>query len=115
MRRQVKPNILPDFFMFTAILLLIMSSAGTTPRMQSSQVNVASAINIPDFAEESPADLAAYEERDFILRLNGLSRALSAFVDNYKNRQVDLKKVKALRKAMHDLEKSQWFKPSREK
>jgi hypothetical protein len=101
--------------MLTAILLLIMSPAGTTPRMQSSQVNASPAINIPDFAEESPADLAAYEERDFIVRLNGLSRALSAFVDNYKNGQVDLKKVKALRKAMHEFEKSEWFRPPKTK
>jgi hypothetical protein len=100
---------------FTAILLLIMSPAGTSLRVQSSQANAAPAINIPDFGEESPADLAAYEERDFILRLNGLSKALSAFIDNYKNGQVDLKKVKSLQKAMHDLEKSEWFRPSKAK
>jgi hypothetical protein len=67
--------------------------------------------NIPSFSEESPADLAADEERDFILRLNGLSKALSAFVETYKNGRVDVKEVKALQKAMHDLEKSEWFSP----
>jgi hypothetical protein len=100
---------------FTAILLLVMSPAGTPPRMQSSQMNASPTSNIPSFSEESPADLAADEERDFILRLNGLSKALSAFVETYKNGRVDVKEVKALQKAMHDLEKSEWFRPPKAK
>ena len=101
--------------MFTAILLLVMSPAGATPRMESSHVNASPASNIPNLAEESPADLAASEERDFILRLNGLSRALNAFVETYKNGRVDVKEVKALQKAMHELEKSEWFRPPKAK
>ena len=101
--------------MFTAILLLIMSPAGTTLRMQSSQMNASPPSNIPNFAEESPADLAASEERDFILRLNGLSKALTAFVETYKSGRVDLKEVKALQKAMRQLEKSEWFRPPKAK
>ena len=100
--------------MFTAILLLIMSPAGAS-RVQSSRVNASPAINIPDFGQESPADLAASEERDFILRLNGLSKALNAFVETYKGGRVDLKEVKALQKAMHDLEKSEWLRPPKAK
>ena len=100
--------------MLTAVLLLVMSPAGATPRMQSSPVN-ASPINILDPADESPADLAALEERDFVLRLNGLSRALSVFVETYKNGRVDVKEVKALQKAMHELEKSEWFRPPKAK
>jgi hypothetical protein len=100
---------------FTAILLLIMSPAGTTLRMQSSQMDASPANNIPNFAEESPADLAASEERDFILRLNGLSKALTAFVETYKSGRVDLKEVKALQKAMRQLEKSEWFRPPKAK
>jgi hypothetical protein len=100
---------------FTAILLLVMSPAGTPPRMQSSQMSASPTSNIPSFSEESPADLAADEERDFILRLNGLSKALSAFVETYKNGRVDVKEVKALQKAMHDLEKSEWFRPPKAK
>jgi hypothetical protein len=72
-------------------------------------------VNFPDVAEESPADWAAYEERKFIQRLDGLSRALNAFAETYKGGQVDLKKVKALRKAMHELEKSEWFRPPKAK
>jgi hypothetical protein len=55
------------------------------------------------------------EERDFILRLNGLSKALTAFVETYKSGRVDLKGVKALQKAMRDLEKSEWFRPPKAK
>jgi hypothetical protein len=100
---------------FTAIFLLIMSPAGTTPRMQGSQMNVSPASNIPNFGEDSPADLAGVEERDFILRLNGLSKAFTAFVETYKSGRVDVKEVKALQKAMHDLEKSEWFRPPKAK
>ncbi len=101
--------------MFTAILLLVMSPAGTAHRIQSSQMNASAESNIPNFAEESPADLAAFEERDFISRLNGLSKALSVFVETYKNGRVDVKEVKALQKAMHDLEKSEWLRPPKAK
>jgi hypothetical protein len=98
----------------TAILLLVMFQAGTMypttpPRVQMSQVKTPAAVS-PDFAEEPPADEAADEEREFIRRLSGLSRALSAFAETYKRGQVDLKKVNAVRKAMHELEKSEWFR-----
>jgi hypothetical protein len=100
---------------FTAILLLIMSPAGTATRIQSSQMNAVPASNIPVFGDDSPAELAAAEERDFVLRLNGLSKALTNFVETYNSGRVDLKQLKALQKAMHDLEKSEWFKPSKAK
>ena len=99
--------------MTTAILLWVVYQVGSTPQAHSSHLNASATVNIPSFAEESPADLAASEERDFILRLNGLSKALTAFVETYKSGRVDLKEVKALQKAMHDLEKSEWFKPQR--
>ena len=71
--------------------------------------------NFPVFTDELPLDSAAYREREFIHRLDGLSRALNAFSETYKGGQVDLKKVKALQKAMHDLEKSEWFRPPKAK
>jgi hypothetical protein len=77
--------------------------------MQMSQMNAPTTVS-PDFAEESPADEAADEEREFIRRFNGLSRALSAFAETYKHGQVDLKQVNAVRKAMHESEKSEWFR-----
>src|SRR5579871_2163383 len=101
--------------MFTAIFLLVAFQAGCAPRVQGSQMDAAATANVPAFVEESPADAAAYEEREFILRLNGLARALSAFTETYQSGKVDLKKVKALRKAMHELEKSEWFRSSKTK
>ena len=101
--------------MSTAILLWVAYQVGSTPQAHMSHVNASATNNIPAFTAESPADLAADEERDFVLRLNGLSRALNAFVDDYKSGQVDLKKVKALRKAMRELEKTEWFKPPKAK
>jgi hypothetical protein len=68
--------------MFIAIFVFVFE-AGTAqpillPRAQTSQMNVSAPV-IPDFGAESPADAAAYEEREFIQRLNGLSRALTDF------------------------------------
>jgi len=56
---------------------------------------------------------AAYEERELIQRYNGLARALNDFVAAYKAGQIDLKKAKAVRKALHDLEKFEWFRAPR--
>jgi hypothetical protein len=70
---------------------------------------------IPSLPEDSPIDAAAYEEYEFIQRLNALSRALRDFAAAYKSGQVDLNKVKAVRKAMQELEKSEWFRPQKAK
>jgi hypothetical protein len=48
-------------------------------------------------------------------RLKGLSKALADFAAAYKSGEVDLRKVKAVRKAMHELEKSEWFRPQKTK
>ena len=70
---------------------------------------------IPAFAEESPIDVAAVNERELIQSLNGLSRALTDFAATYKSGQVDVRKVKAVRKALHQLENSEWFRPQKAK
>ena len=50
------------------------------------------------------------QQQDFLRRFNGLASALSDFARNYNSRGVvDVKKVKAIRKALHELEKSDWF------
>ncbi len=100
--------------MSTAILLWVMFQVGTSPGMGRSPIDSRPMLRVPDLAEESPAELAADQEREFIQRLNGLSRALGAFTETYKGGEIDLKKVKALRKAMHELEKSPWFRPQKE-
>jgi hypothetical protein len=70
---------------------------------------------VPILPEESSIDAAAYEEYEFIQRLNGLSRALRDFAEAYRSGRVDLKKVKAVRKAMQELEKSEWFRSPKAK
>lgn len=75
------------------------------PQVQKSQ----------SFLEESPQDAAAYEERELIRRLNALAKALNAFGATYKSGQVDLNEVKAVRKALHELERSELFRPQKTK
>ena len=105
--------------MSTAVLLWIAFQTGTThtsstQRVQRSQMDTAATVS-PDSVELSRAEEAAYEEREFIQLLNGLSRALNAFAETYKGGQVDLKTVKAVQKAMHELEKTKWFRPQKTK
>lgn len=78
---------------------------------QAGMNHSAAAVNLPDFRDESPAAQAEYEEHDLIHRYNVLARALNDFMAAYKGGQVDLKKAKAVRKALHNLEKFEWFKP----
>ena len=68
---------------------------------------------IPEFQGYSQSAQAAYEEHELMQRYNGLARALNDFVAAYKAGQIDLKKAKAVRKALHDLEKFEWFRPQR--
>ena len=94
----------------TAILALLLFQAETAhpispPQVQKSQ----------NLLEESPQDAAAYEERELIRRLNALAKALNAFATTYENGQVDLNEVKAVRKALHELERSELFRPQKVK
>jgi hypothetical protein len=103
----------------TAILLMVLFHTGITsavspPRVQTSSMAPSVAV-ASDLTEKVLVDEAAHDEREFIQRLNGLSRALNAFAETYKSGQVDLNKVKAVRKAMHELEKSEWFRPEKRK
>jgi hypothetical protein len=67
----------------------------------------------PNVADESQE--AVDEKREFIQRLNGLASALNDFTAAYKSGVVDYKKVKELRKALQELQKSEWFKPQKAK
>jgi hypothetical protein len=75
------------------------------------------AISASEFARETlvneadGADIDAFEEEQLIRRLNGLLKALSEFGASYNAGMFDAKKVKAVRKALHELEKSKLFKP----
>ena len=89
--------------MGTVLALILIAQAGMN--------HPAAVVNLPDFPDESPAAQAAYQERDLMHRYNVLARALNDFMAAYKAGQVDLKKAKAVRNALHDLEKFEWFKP----
>jgi hypothetical protein len=91
--------------MGTVLALILICQAGMH--------DPATAMNLPDFQDESPAAQAAYEERDLMHRYNVLAGALKDFMAAYKAGQVDLKKAKAVRNALQDLEKFEWFRPER--
>jgi hypothetical protein len=94
----------------TAILVLLLFQAGIAHPISLPQVQ-----NSQNLSEETPQDAAAYEERELVRRLNGLARALNTFAATYKNGQVDLNEVKAVRKALHELERSELFRPQKAK
>jgi hypothetical protein len=109
---------------YTAVAMLLGGVLTSVPAL-AYQANPgleaaeASAKFVPNLAEASPADWAADEDHEFIQRLNTLSKALLEFAAAYKSGRIDLKEVKALRKALrkalHELEKSEWFRPEKTK
>jgi hypothetical protein len=61
--------------------------------------------------DTTPTDLKE-EEHEFVRRFNNLFSALLNFAANYNTGHViDAKRAKAVRKALRDLEKSEWFNP----
>jgi hypothetical protein len=60
---------------------------------------------------DSPNEEGEYEERQFARRFNNLLRALREFSETYNaSHMINAKHAKAVRKAMRQLEKSDWFK-----
>ena len=54
----------------------------------------------------------AYERFEFARRFNGLMSALFDFASSYNaGHVINAKKAKAVRKALRELEKSDWFRP----
>ena len=97
--------------MSTVILFLLMCRPGVSQpnRMQMPRADNVTLV-IADFPGQSPEGDAAYQECEFARRVDGLLRALHDFAASYRAGLVDVKKVKAVRKAMQDMEKSEWFK-----
>ena len=89
--------------MLPVVTLILLCQAGMN--------HSAAATDIPDLQDYSQAAQAAYQERELMQRYNELARALNGFVAAYKAGQIDVKKAKAVRKALQDLEKLEWFKP----
>jgi len=64
-----------------------------------------------DLRDEDLSD-AVLEEHEFVRRFNNLFSALLNFASHYNTGHViDAKRAKAVRRALRDLEKSEWFNP----
>ncbi len=61
--------------------------------------------------EEEDRSEAVLKEHEFVHRFNNLFNALRNFASNYNSHVIDAKSAKAVRKALRDLEKSEWFNP----
>jgi hypothetical protein len=88
--------------MGTILALILVCQAGIN--------RPAAALDIPDFPDADPALQAVYQEHELMRRYNALVSALNDFVSAYKVDKIDLKKAKAVRKALHDMEKFEWFR-----
>lgn len=54
---------------------------------------------------------AKYEEQQFVNKFNNLLNTIREFTDQYNHHVVDLKKLKAMKKAWRDLERTDaWFR-----
>jgi hypothetical protein len=61
--------------------------------------------------EDALRQQAKYEETEFVRRVNTLLSALRDFSSSYNGGHVvNVKRLKEMRKALHDLEKSAWFR-----
>lgn len=80
-------------------------------RMQQMYIEARARNSIGPFEEEDRID-AALAEHEFVKRFNRLIAVLVEFAAQYNSHQsVDLKKIKAVKKAWRDLEKADsWFK-----
>jgi hypothetical protein len=110
--------------MFTACLFLVFQSAASSfPARAPSLYSERRAIVLSAWEDEQdlkPVDpdaelrmRGAYEEREFVKRLNTLLGVLHDFAASYNAGKVDVKKAKEVRKALHDLEKSEWFRTAK--
>ena len=95
----------------TAALLLYLFQAGgpAGPFANHSTVHCewCAEDSLPAAGARPP--VAQYEEQDFVRRFNGLASALTEFSRSYKRGVIDVKQIKAIRKALREFEKSEWF------
>ena len=97
-------------FITTATLLAcsLQIAAATNPQSSSGPLHSGF---VGSGEDTTPTDLKE-EEHEFVRRFNNLFSALLNFASNYNSGHViDAKRAKAVRKALRDLEKSEWFNP----
>jgi len=64
-----------------------------------------------DPANQAATREAKYEEQQFVNKFNNLLSTLREFAEQYNHHVVDVKKLKAMKKAWRDLEKTDaWFR-----
>jgi hypothetical protein len=100
-------------------LYLFQASGQAVPHAGLSNVDCGGQVWCGDFGlsvDRAPQRDAQYEEQELLRRFNGLAAALTEFSHTYNSRGVvDAKKIKAIRKAMRELEKSTWFNQKNER
>lgn len=77
-------------------------------RAESGFVGSGEDTTLTDLREEDRHE-AILEEHEFVRRFNNLFSALLSFASNYNSHVIDAKRAKAVRRALRDLEKSEWF------
>jgi hypothetical protein len=98
---------------FLCLFLTVGAASPQTPRPRPYPPiePPAPASEFESFDGDALRQQAKYEEDEFVKRLNSLLSALRDFSSNYNSAHViNVKKVKEVRKALHELEKSAWFK-----
>ena len=97
----------------TLALCAMYPANGADPRQQkpaSGQSESDSSPRLLTTDEDQAWREATDDEREFTKRFNNLVRAMREFSNTYNvGHVVNVKQAKAVRKAMRDLEKSDWF------
>jgi hypothetical protein len=97
----------------TAILLWLFQDGGAPTRPFT--IACPPCLGDPVAAGEARRREAKYEEQELLRRVNGLATALTDFSNTYSSRHViDVKQIKAIRKALRELEKSDWLRSKTE-
>ena len=99
----------------TAILLCLLQDDSPSQETRPFTVNCPLCFGDPVAAAAASRREAKYEEQELLRRVNGLALALRDFSNTYNSQHViDVRQIKALRKAMRELEKSDWLSPKKE-
>src|SRR5580698_8048556 len=95
----------------TTILFLSLLQGRQSPSHQGGPSSVNCPLCFEDTSAEAEARREAqYDEQELLRRVNVLAMALTDFSSTYSSRHViDVKQIKAIRKALRELEKSDWL------
>jgi hypothetical protein len=105
-----KVHYLMRTFIAIALLLLcpVLQVRATDPPPSAGMRGAGDSLLVHDLGSW---DESLYEEHQFAQRFNKLVLTLQSFSETYNSGHViDVKRVKAIKKAWHELEKSDWFK-----